>query len=196
MIGMNGEPAAASPEDAESRAGDGGRWQAPLALLLGVMLTTLPGAPFSSVLFWHMQRPALPVSSIALFHPPYPIGLLLASLPAAALVGRLGPGRTFLASAPLVTSLSLAAALPLDPWALIGLRLLRGMASAGLPVAAGALGGLLAPFLTLLVFLLGGTIGDGSASALANELGPAALLALLAAWLSVRVGVPIGEATR
>ncbi|WP_458095160.1 MFS transporter [Roseomonas sp. WA12] len=116
-----------------------GRWQAPLALLLGVALASLPGALFSMLLFQHMQRLALPAQTIALFHPPYAIGLLVAALPAAAAAARFGARCSFLVAVVLVAALSIAAALPLEQGPLIGLRLLQGAASAGLLAAGLAL---------------------------------------------------------
>ncbi|MCR0985068.1 MFS transporter [Roseomonas populi] len=116
-----------------------GRWQAPLALLLGLALAALPGTVFNLLQPLHMQRLALPVMMIALLQPPYGVGLLLGALPAASLAGRLGPRRAFLGAVVLVAALSLAAALPLELWALMGLRLVQGMASAGLLAAGLAL---------------------------------------------------------
>jgi len=136
---MSSEPTPLKARNNEAWAERGVRWRALLALLLGAALATLPSTLFSIVLFHHMQRLALPMFSVALFYPPYPIGLFLASLPAAAFLDRFGPRRIFLVSIALVSALSIAAALPLEPWVLIGLRFLQGMASAGLLVACLAL---------------------------------------------------------
>ena len=116
-----------------------GNWQAPLALVLGIGLTAMPGVWFSMLLPLHMQRLAVVPSAIALFQPIFGVGVFLAALPAAALVARYGPRRAFPVALVLVTALTLGMVLPVSYLVLGGLRGLQGMASAGLLAAGLAL---------------------------------------------------------
>jgi len=107
-----------------------------VALLLGLAVATLPGALSALLAIAIMGRLALTPTWLALLQPPYAAGLVLGALPGAALAARYGARRAFLVALALVGALSAAAALPLPLWPLLGLRLLQGMAAAGL-LAAG-----------------------------------------------------------
>ncbi|WBV45286.1 MFS transporter [Pseudoroseomonas cervicalis] len=166
-----------------------------LAVLLGLAATLLPGALNTVMLAPEMQRLGLPASAAGIFTTSFQLGALLAALPLAALAGRLGARRCFLAALAGLGLLALPAALPLALWPLLGLRLAQGAAFALL-----AASGLALLRLRFDEARLGLALGLGSlATALATLLlpwlcglllgqaGPAAmllpgLLLLLAAW--------------
>ncbi|MDU7519937.1 MAG: MFS transporter [Roseomonas mucosa] len=177
------------------------------ALVLGLAVATLPGALSALLTIAIMGRLALTPQWLALLHPPYPIGLVLGALPAAALAARYGKRRAFLIALALVGALSVAAALPLPLWPLLGLRLLQGMASAGLLAAGlalvrpvfGAAGAGLGYALAVMAGVAGAALlppllGVGySLLGVPGMVGPALALtagALLLCWRTLPAGEP------